>query len=372
MDALSISRRTFLSICGASSIGGCIDGDAPTGERRAGQSDRAIEPVWKQQISAITSPVVADGTLVVGTESSLTGIDPDSGDIEWKVDRIGEPSATPTVAGGSVYVPAKKDDESYLYAFDVQTRRQEWRTSLPDRRIFSPTVVDHTVYVRGQRAIHAVSRSDGERYWSDVGGQLYPSDDFHRLTDLRPVVADGVLYSPDSAGLRAISLGTRSVLWQISGSGVYASPAILDDLVVVPVGRKGVLAIGGDSGDIRWKFEDAGVWTTPVSLGNSLVVTAGFDAVELDRTDGSVLWRTDNSGLHGDIYSDPLRVEDSVIFGSLARTMTAYDFSEAVSGGARNQPLWKLEGGTRFSPTRLANRVYNVDETGSLVSIPLT
>ena len=57
------------------------------------------------------------------------------------------------------------------------------------------------------------------------------------------------------------------------GTGVWATPAIYGDLVVVSTADGEVLGISRDAGEVRWKLEIPGpVWSSPTIVDDVMVI----------------------------------------------------------------------------------------------------
>ena len=118
------------------------------------------------------------------------------------------------------------------------------------------------------------------RYWAgdDVDATLVPDDDgmlyvgveYERETE-RSLELGQVLKldpsKPDDPLVWAVVAHTKP------GTGVWATPAVYDDLVVVPTADGEVLGISRASGKVHWKLEIPGpIWSSPTVVDDVMVI----------------------------------------------------------------------------------------------------
>lgn len=149
-----------------------------------------------------TAPAVADGTVIVGTESDIYAVDADSGDVQWQTSSDG-PWATPAVAGDTVYLQGggEAGESNVVAALDTATGDVRWTTevgTVPDISTdvtldnLSPAVADGTVFVlvgrsdEEEHSLAALDAATGEEQWR-FGGD-------GRSVTSAPVVARDTLY----------------------------------------------------------------------------------------------------------------------------------------------------------------------------------
>ncbi len=108
---------------------------------------------WSRYVRAgVSSPALVGDSLVLGGGSFgeagvLTAVDAASGAVRWSFATDGPVQASPTVAGGTVYV-ASNTASGTIYAVDATTGALVWsRTPSPQQFIFgSPVVADGRLY----------------------------------------------------------------------------------------------------------------------------------------------------------------------------------------------------------------------------------
>jgi len=82
---------------------------------------------------------------------------------------------------------------------------------------------------------------------------------------------------------------------------------------------------------------DSGVWATPALHGDLVIVaTNGGEVLGLDRDQGTLRWRLD---LPGPLWSSPVVVDDTLIQADCEGNLNAFDLAD----GPSPTPLWSLE-----------------------------
>jgi len=257
------------------------------------------EVLWQTDVGhrlGTSSPVVAGGTVFVGTEGdgplvvsgpedeeefeagALVALDVDTGEEQWRYDDFDERanvSSSPAYADGTVYVGGENANGSgsTLYALDAATGGVEWERNLRGHQELSPTVADGTVYYVGRPEtddpsgrLYALDEATGETAWQT------PIDDVSLRSS--PAIADGTVYvaaststacpavggqestcTPSQSGtLYAIDAGNGEQRWTASiRSDVRSAPAVTGEMVYVGC-NGGVSAVTRD-GTASWRVE---------------------------------------------------------------------------------------------------------------------
>lgn len=84
--------------------------------------------------SVVEAGLFESGTVIVGGESGLHALSARDGSERWRV-VTGDPVATPTVAGGTVYVGATGFEDRRVRAIDLRTGDVEWSWQTRQKRI---------------------------------------------------------------------------------------------------------------------------------------------------------------------------------------------------------------------------------------------
>jgi outer membrane protein assembly factor BamB len=270
------------------------------------------------------------GVLLVLSASSTTGgllqaFDPTSGNVLWStgfITNFGVPAA-PTAAGGVVYTGASYLASDELIGFDVKNGTQVWGgESVLNGSPGSPAVTADGVYVSYPCAAYDFRPYIYALAWSNISSCTTAGG-------ATPVVANGILYSPNAAGsysgttldaqsgavlgsyvadsppaissttgyflqsgtLRAISLAGQSTLWSFSGDGqLVTSPILVNQYVFIGSSSGEIYALDQASGQVLWQDNvgsaiPTGVGTnaamplTGLSAGDGLLIVPGSNTV---------------------------------------------------------------------------------------------
>jgi len=380
---VTIKRRDLLRTCGAMAALGAAGCNAPqreattdagrdtaeapadwpnflydNGNRRCFSSqtaDAGGESIrWSHETDdAIwASPVIADGTLYVGSyDGHLYAISTDSGEMLWRYrtgDRI---DGSPAVANGTVYFGSH---DRTVYALDAETGEERWLFGTKGIVRSSPTVENGVVYVGShcrteecsiyydvqwpdRGAIYALDAERGTPRWRYETGDGVIST---------PAIRDGTVYVGSSDNtLYAFDAATGETRWTYeSGNAIMSSPVVVDDRVHFGNVGGEVFAIDAETGDNVWTFDanrglDSSLNLTVVITGSPAVCdgtvyvgsmvpdeTVYGKLYAIDAADGNELWSA--SPFAQAIGSSPVVIDDLVYFGA-----HGFGPSEAISPG---------------------------------------
>lgn len=91
-----------------------------------------------------SSPVVAGGTLYIGSDNKLLAIDLQSRQKRWEFKAKGAIRSSPAVVGTTVYVGS---EDGRLYAVDAATGKELWNIITGGMITSSPAVADSMIYI---------------------------------------------------------------------------------------------------------------------------------------------------------------------------------------------------------------------------------
>ncbi|MCE1253066.1 MAG: PQQ-binding-like beta-propeller repeat protein [Anaerolineae bacterium] len=192
------------------------------------------------------------------------------------------------------------------------------------------TPVQDTAYIAYMGQVFAIRTSDGGMLWKfpeqAVGAGMYAA----------PAVSDDLLAVGDyNNKLHAVNPKTGSGLWEFGEAKAryIASPLILGDTVYAPNADGHLYAINRQ-GTLVWKFEAGqALWSQPISDGKVIYqASLGHHLYALDPQTGNLNWSVD---LGGALVSTPHLDENGVIYaGTLANEVVAVD-------SASGKILWK-------------------------------
>lgn len=316
------------------------------------------------------SALVVDDTLLAGTDTGTLyriGLD---GQILWA--SATWPSShgihgTPTVANGTVFIGAY---DGALYAFDLATGDQLWRTVLGGSIGSSPAYHDGRIYVSVETAepsgiMSVVDASDGELIWEDTRLTNHPHSSVAlSVEDDRMVVGanDGLLY--------AWELSTYQPTWIFRTTGAIKAPiTVWDGAAFFGSWDHNVYRVDLTDGDEMWRFETgadimSGAAVDPTT-GTVYIGSHDDHLYALDAETGEERWSTD---LGGWVISSPVVAGDTVLVGSYDEHLYALDKTTG-------EIAWTTEAGGRVTSTATVHdgHVFYLDRadegTGQLYAV---
>jgi outer membrane protein assembly factor BamB len=312
------------------------------------------------------SAVAADGSIVIpGDSGEVHSITP-AGEINWIAGT--HPSAfgihgTPAVANDTVYVGAY---DGALYAFDLATGEQDWRTQLggsiggspayhegrlyvavefadPSGSLFVVDAVTGAIELEDSRPTdhpHSTPGIDRDAGTISIGSNdgflytwEYPSMEFAHAFDAgedvkAPIATyDGAAFFGSWAErVFRVDLASGTVDWTFETGGNVMSGAGIDtDSGTVYIGShdQNCYALDAATGEEQWRFETDGWITGCPAVTSEHVVIGSYDGNLYALTKaGEEVWRAENEG---QITAAPL-VHDGAIYYTERAT-------EEVSGG---------------------------------------
>lgn len=294
-----------------------------------------------------SSPTVADGVLFIGSgmdgDGYVNALDTQTGQERWRFRARGEvKDSSPTIVENSVFVGTANGEVSdevsdgYVYALDTTTGEQRWRFQLDGGVFSSPAVFADTIFIGsasvhegaiGDGYVYAVDATTGEERWRfQTNGSVFSS----------PTVYQGLVFVGSSGGsydsragiydslgagaFYALDAATGKEHWRFRvDDGIWSSPAVVDDLVVILSGTVSeedsgvttVYALDPQSGKERWRFGASGPGTNWMPSSPTVVdsivyfgsegpapegASAGGIVYALDAVTGSELWRIQTEG----------------------------------------------------------------------------
>lgn len=238
-------------------------------------------PRWGRETDDSVNEAVLgrEGRVFASTGETLLALDTTGGD-GWTYttgdDRFS--TAVPAVGGGRVlYTTRVLGSVVAIRPGTVGDPQTEWRYAPGETAFGTPTVVDGTAYVPGDR-LHALSTATGSVRWTaPVRAAAGVSTD-----------GDRVYLSTEDGDLIALAVTDGTERWRVSvapGEDTYlrTRPLVTERSVVVTTEKPGrddpvdTVAVDRRSGAVRWRREQPG--------------NVGYDAVAVDgRIHVPVLW----------------------------------------------------------------------------------
>lgn len=261
---------------------------------------------------------------------SVQALSTDDGSAIWR--ERAHPTASPTVADGSVYLANTGDGTAYALALDADDGSQVWHQSLPCgggevAALATPAVAAGTVYLglscspdqsTREGALVALDAASGEERWR----RSLPAP-----VQAAPVVADGqVLVADFDGSVHALDPGDGSEAWRTDTPGpVYTAPSATDGAVFVLTGG-GIERLGTDDGGRAWRHELENVNISGIAVSRSTLYVGGNPLVALSTDTGEPEWSVPVAGAAG-AWGAPAVVGEALYAGSCikAEKSSLYD-----------------------------------------------
>jgi eukaryotic-like serine/threonine-protein kinase len=303
-------------------------------------------------------------------------IDANTGSRLWEIPFSSSYPSIPAVAGGLVFVNV---GDGNLYAFDAVNGAERWRFPTGFVWVSTPAVDDAVVYVAGGKggnseategSLFAIDAESGAKRWEYK---------FEGSVGSSPTIANGLIYVGSAAGSLGETVGGAQVTggvhavdarngqrrWFVAtSSGIAATPAIGDGVVVVGDLADNLYALAVESGEVRWTKQlddtpddsptgERAMISVSAAIANGRVYIGTFDGVvhALDATTGDELWTAETS--YG--QSSPATVVgDTIFLGTTGGDVLALD---ASNGTTRWRATTPSSGSSSISSPTITNGV---------------
>jgi outer membrane protein assembly factor BamB len=233
----------------------------------------------------------------------------------------------------------------------IETPRVLWRSEVGvSGWLNNPVIEDGIVYVGSAGAAQfAADRLDGIYSLLLSTGELRWR--YNTELDVNAVsVRDGIVVGVwDEGRVWAIDGGSGTLLWTTDLQvGVFASPLIVDDMVVIGAGSGDIVAFDLASGAIRWRQSVTGpVRGGPASDGDRIYVAGEAHEVLALTLDGEQVWRANvlargASAEDTRIFSAPTVTDELVIVTFVRTNVFAEPAIEALDKFT-GEEVWRSE-----------------------------
>ncbi len=266
-----------------------------------------LELAWATPVPgmvALSSPVVADGRVYLGTRSetgdpaseAVTCCDALTGSILWVATVPGGVALAPAVAGNVVIASSMADSTVGL---DASTGLRLWSIKTPGNRykLAAPIVSGGTAWVGSEPQLVQIQAANGQVDWTSplLGSSWYPGIYSAPAISSQFVYTGfyGIAIPPD--GLSVLDRATGAAMYQ--ENGVYRTPVCAGDTVWVISGSVGLgqqfLSARDALGQTVWtSVTNIGRSTAAPALGHGVIVVAGLNGTVrgFRSSDGGDLW----------------------------------------------------------------------------------
>ncbi|MCZ2343432.1 MAG: PQQ-like beta-propeller repeat protein [Bacteroidales bacterium] len=289
------------------------------------------------------SAVAADWPGILGPNrdghSSETGLNwnwPAAGPPQLWKKAIGAGFAGVSVAGGSVFLFHRIDDQEVLAALDPLTGQEKWTSSAPTqyRDDFNfdpgprcvPVVADGRVFALGANGdLHAVEAKTGRKLWHrNIRSDYRAPKGYFGVGSTPIVVGERLLVNVGGkgAGIVAFAVATGKELWKATDDpGSYSAPTLAEisgKSRAIFLTRTGLVGLDPATGQVAFTHYfrsrlDASVnGATPLVWKGNVFLTSsyGVGAALFDVTgaEPEAIWENDRS--IASQYNTPVRVGD--------------------------------------------------------------
>jgi outer membrane protein assembly factor BamB len=242
-----------------------------------------------------------DGTLIAEPK-----VWPEKLKLKWKVP-VGEGHSSPILAGGSVYVFARKDGQETVYAIDPASGKVRWQQQYPAPYKVNPVAVAH-----GEGPKSTPVYSNGRLYTLGISGILSSFD-------------------AETGKLRWRKEFSKQYKGTSPTAGTATSPLVESGLLITQVGTDddgAVTAFDVNSGQVKWSWNGDGTsYTSPVVVEaggmRQLVTQTKTNIVGIDVSSGKVLWKIPFHVQYEMNIVTPLIYRDTLIFSGMDKGVMA-------------------------------------------------
>jgi outer membrane protein assembly factor BamB len=239
----------------------------------------------------------------------------------WNIDLHAEISASPVIAGATMYVGAENGN---LYAYNLQDKSLKWLFHSRGGIGSTPAVADGLVYFLSRDGhFYALDAATGAPRWTfgTLGESVFAAHGMYGLPATSgptpdpwdfylssPVPHQGkVIFGSSDERVYALDAASGKLAWVFKTGGVvHSSPAVAQDTVLVGSWDGVLYALDADSGAERWRFKSETEQKASIMLGIQSSPTVDKDTVyigsrdgylyALDLATGSRKWRYDAHG----------------------------------------------------------------------------
>ena len=263
-------------------------------------------------------PLFRGGPLATGTRDVPL---PDPLTERWTFRCKDSVDGAPAVVGGVVYVAST---DKHLYAVDLATGREKWKTKLGKSSIMkcSPAVRGGVVYVGDlSGTIYAVAADTGDVKWAytpEATGEIVSGCSFH---------GDNVLAAAQGMPVVCVNpKGEKVWEFEIDG-GSNGCPTVNGDTVYASGCDSKFHAIDAKTGKEEWGIDIGGqaAATIAVDGGFAYLGTVTRQVLAIDLTARKVAWTFEPKDKAQEFYSSAAVTPELVILGSRDSRLYALD-----------------------------------------------
>ncbi|HTF22255.1 MAG TPA: PQQ-binding-like beta-propeller repeat protein [Chryseolinea sp.] len=333
---------------------------------------------FKTQGAVRGQPLVVGQLIMVGsTDGKLYGLDQATGALKWSI-KTGAPiTSSPVSTGSSVFFVS---DDNHVYAADIGTGVVKWRFKMNALRqgywewdyfTAAPVVADGVVWVgSGDGSLYVLDAATGKQKWKyETTGRVRAA----------PAVAEKVVYLPSNDGIvYALDKVSGKLLWKFNTDGagydsrkfgwdrnaIYASPVIIDSLMIVASRDGKTYAVNIHTHKQKWSVTYGPTWAMSTSADRETVYIGWSDnslVTAIDLQTGKERWKFKAGSM---VYTKPLLTDSEVLIGSADEKL----YSLSKTDGTKKWE-YKLGGSVFSAPVTEGGVVFAGSDDGYLYAI---
>ncbi|MFZ3566431.1 protein kinase domain-containing protein [Streptomyces sp. BH097] len=356
-----LTRRRLLAGLAVAGVGGtvvAVNGFWAPGDKKPTPAPSHVRQLWSASLAGgLKLSVVADGLVGLGvdklgsTTNTARVLDAGTGGLHWQRKGLGEGAVITSVSEGTVYYGAG----NYLYAADAASGETRWKLKTGLLR-FVPITAGGSTCLYFPQGLFVVNAATGKLQWSYrfVKG---------RTEEL--VAADGTVYLCGDRTLHAVSTAAHERAWTFDADSKLVTVPVVAAGTAYCAGLDGSLyAVDSSTGKEKWRRKfDGKLWDSRIAGGAGAPVVSG-GTVYFENTAYVTAFRTgsgDQVWQHRS-SADDLRLlgvaAGSVLLAEPDGTLTALD-----SGTGRRRWKQRLTKSAdfRWSPKFADGAVYFQD-----------
>lgn len=240
--------------------------------------------LWQTKIGdlSMSTPLVVEDIIFVGSNNGLYSISAKDGKILWK-NELRAVTSTPAYHNDIVFCGSHDDK---VYAFDSRDGDLIWSVETDGEIYSSPTIADGLVLIgSNDNNLYAIDYNNGEIKWT------YETEG---IIDTKPFVCNNrVFFGSWDNNLYALELKTGKLIWKYkTGWGIESSPIIYDDILYFGSNDNNLYALNPTNGEKIWSFTaGSAIHSSPTVYGE--YVFFGCDDGRLyavEKTSGEIAW----------------------------------------------------------------------------------
>jgi len=322
--------------------------------------------------STRSAPVISNGTVYMGGESTVFAINADTSETSWESQPTGPVHGTLAVANDTLFVPLRNKE---ILALDAMSGSQRWSFKAESPFVGSPSVDKGIVYSSTQKGrLYALDAGTGNHIWTMDAGDA--------ITSAVAITDNKIAVGISTGGLFIRDARTGDNRSRVRIGGLITHPPVVGGKSVYVVSNGNVLSFDVDSRALPWAYplrliwKQLWLWQLPVPTPPG---PAGFRWRATPMEDGpesSIRMAKNPEALYPGSHPIPSPIPGAEFVTTPAAT------SDAIYIGSNNNSvyslsakdgkmLWKFDASSIpvVQPTVVGERLYFGTSDGTLYSV---